>query len=107
MPAARSVVNEGSTAYLTVDFLDKVDAAAAPTSISYRIDDAQSGAEVRADSAVAAASQIEIELTVADNTLLGAGDVETRVVTVTATYGADDEVSDNYFYDVKNLRFKS
>lgn len=101
---ARFTVNEKSTAYLTVECLDKAGVAAAPSALSYQIHDVASGAEVRAATALAAAAEVEITLTPADNTLVDASrDRETRRVTISATYGASDQVHDVYEYDVKNL----
>jgi hypothetical protein len=101
---ARFTVNEKSTAYLTVECLDKNGAAAAPSALSYQIHDVASGEEVRAPTALGAAAEVEITLTPADNTLVNTSrDRETRRVTISATYGASDQVHDVYEYDVKNL----
>lgn len=101
----RAVVNAASTAYLTAAFAGKTGAAATPSSVSYRIDDLESGTEVRGDTAVTPAASVEIELTAADNALLGTRDRETRRVTVTAVYGAGDQVIDEYDYELKRVRF--
>ena len=99
-------VNERSTAYLSVSFRDKAGALAAPTAISYRVDDVESGQEIRGDTAVApAASSIEITLTPSDNTLINAlRQGEQHVVTVDASYGDDDAVRAQYVYEVVNLQ---
>lgn len=99
-------INEESTGYLTVKFFDKAGALAAPSSVVYRIDDVATGLEVRADTAVGSpGSEIEIVLTPADNTILNTvGDNETRRVTVTGTYGPSDQVTDDYLYEVRNLK---
>jgi hypothetical protein len=97
------IVNERSTAYLSCTFLDKAKQPAEPAAISYRIDEPGAGEEVRGDTAVAAASTIEITLTPADNTLLGEVALERRVVTITATYGIDDAIRDQFIYSIRNL----
>jgi len=98
-------VNEQSTAYLTVSFRDKAGALAAPTSIVYRIDDEQTRAQIRGDTAVQPAATVEITLTPADNALLSPSlAVERHVVTVIGGYGADDQVSAQYVYEVLNLQ---
>lgn len=98
------IVNEGSTAYLTVTFLDKAGAQAAPTSISYRIDCLTNAQEVKDDTAVVAGASVEITLTPADNAIIAAANSqERRLVTVTATYGASDAVKADYEYRVRNL----
>ena len=98
-------VNEGSTSYLTVDFLDKDGNAAAPSSVSYRVDCLTSGAEIKADTALGASSQVEITLSAADNAIQDqTNERERRLVTVEASFGANDGVKDEYVYMLKNLR---
>lgn len=98
-------VNEATTAYLTVTFLDKDGAQAAPSSVSYRIDCLTTGAAVRASTPVTpAASQVEITLDATDNAMQSTGNLtERRRVTVTASYGVGDQVQEQYDYLVKNL----
>jgi len=101
----RQSVNEGSTAYLEVDFLDKDDAAATPSAVTYRIDCLTTGAAVRASTSLTAGSSIEITMTPADNAIQDqANDYERRLVTVEATYGASDSVNSEHEYVVRNLR---
>jgi len=97
-------INEESTAYLTVTFKDKTGAASQPTTSRYRIDDVQSGAQIRNWTALApTAGVVEIILTVADNTILNPlAPSEGRVVKVEGTYGADDQVEDVFVYRIKN-----
>lgn len=103
-----TTVNEGSTAYLTANFKDKDSVLAAPTTISYRIDCLTNGSEVKDDTAFTpAASSIEIELTKTDNALINqANYAERRLVTVTGTYGDDDEIIQEYEYDLINMKKK-
>jgi len=102
------LVNEKSTAYLTVAFTDKDGGPAIPASVSYRIDNAANGAAIRAPTALDPAASIEITLTLADNTIgVAASRFETHVVTVTAVYGASDELREEYRYQVRNLDFSS
>ncbi len=97
-------VDERTTSYLTVAFKDKTGAAALPTAASYRIDCLTSGRVIRASTALAPSSSIEITLTPGDNTIQVPGNtLETRRVTVHAEYGAGDEINDQYDYDVVNL----
>ena len=101
------IVNEGSMAYLTVTFLDKDGEEDVPDSVSYRIDCESNDQEVRDDTAVTPGATIEIPLTSADNAIIDpAHNLEKKVVTITAVYGEDDEVSDEYKYQVKNLKHK-
>lgn len=98
-------VTEKSTAYLTISFYDKSGALNVPNTITYRIDDVASGLQVRADTAIGAvASSVEINLTAADNAILNTTNRnEQRRVTVVATYGVSDQVTDEYLYEVVSL----
>lgn len=99
-------IAERSTGYLTVTPLNKSGDPEAPASLSYRIDDVQSGTSIRGDTAIAAASSVEIALTPDDNQILDPTHAnERRLVTVTATYGVSDAVRSEYEYRVINLRF--
>ena len=98
-------INEDSTGYLTVTFLDKNGVAAAPVSATYRIHDVLSGTEIRAETAInPVAAQVELTLTPADNTLVSeANSTEPRRVTVVGVYGHADGVKADFVYEVKNL----
>lgn len=97
-------VNEGTTAYLTVSFLDKAGAASAPSAVSYRIDCLTSGAQIKDDTSASASASVEITLSAADNALQSQARArERRRVTVTGTYGAADAVVDQYDYEIVNL----
>lgn len=99
-------IAERSTGYLTVTPLDKDGDPEAPASLSYRIDDVDSGTEIRGDTSIAAASSVVIALKPDDSQILDPEkEYEWRQVTVTATYGADDAVNGPYFYRVKNLYY--
>lgn len=101
---ARDIVNEGSTAYLSVSFKDKAGSLAAPASLTYSLRCLTTGNVLREDVALIPASQVEITLTPADNTLQIPGNqYETRLVTVVAGYGAADALQEQYEYLVKNL----
>ena len=102
-----STINELSTAYLTVNFKDKNGVLEAPTSISYRIDCITNDQQVKDDTAVAAASSIEIELTKTDNAIISQlNNSEKRLVTVTGIYGGDDQIVNEYNYDLMNMKKK-
>lgn len=98
-------VTEKNTAYLTVNFYNKSGALDVPNTITYRIDDVASGSAVRADTAIGAvASSVEIRLTATDNTILNTNNrSERRRVTVTATYGVADQVTDEFYYEIVSL----
>lgn len=97
-------VNERSTAYLTVTPKDKTGVAQAPTTLTYRIDDVFTGTEILDDTSVAPGSSVELTLTPEQNRILSAtNSVERRRVTVTAAFGASDQVCSEYVYEVVNL----
>ncbi len=99
------LVNQGTTAYLTITFLDKAGVAQAPSSASYRIDCLTSGLEIKDDTSLTPASSVEVTLSATDNAIkLEANASERRLVTVTATYGTADAAVGEYEYHVKNLR---
>lgn len=99
-----TIVNEGSTAYVTVSLKDKAGALAAPASLTYSLHCLTTGAVLRDDVALTPGSQVEITLTPADNAIQNAGNLyETRLLTVAAGYGAGDALQADYEYQVKNL----
>ena len=101
-------VNESSTAYLTVACRDKAGALATPVSLSYRIDCVTTGEAVRATTFVTPGSEVEITLTPADTAIQAQENIsELRRVTVIAGYGVSDQVTADYDFLVRNLRFYS
>lgn len=99
-----AIVNEGSTAYVTLTLRDKAGALAAPASLMYSLHCLTTGAALRSDVSLTPASQVEITLTPADNAIQIPGNqYETRVLTVVAGYGATDALQEQYQYQVKNL----
>lgn len=99
-------VNDESSARLSVSFYDPAGALDTPDAVTYRIDDVDSGDQIRDNTSVLTlASAITINLTPTDNTLVNAAKrFEFRRVTVTASYGVDDQVVDEYTYRVRNRR---
>lgn len=97
------IVNEGTTGYLTVSFYDKAGSLAAPSSITYRIDCLTTQTVVVDDTSVSAASSVEIQLTAANNAILGGRPRERRRVTVTGSYSGSQAVTHQYDYEVRNL----
>lgn len=101
---ALEIVNEGSTAYLTVAFTDKNGAAAAPTTVTYRIDCLTNGTEVKDDTSLSPGTSVEITITATENAIISQSNaLEKRVVTVIGSYGTGDAVKNEYQYWVKNL----
>lgn len=98
-------VNEGSTAYLTITLKDADGDLATPVSLRYRIDCLTTGQQVRDWTALSAASQVTVTLTIADNDVLAptANSEEVRRVTVEASYGDTDKTTAEFDYVVRNL----
>lgn len=88
-------VNENDNASLTINWYDKTGIAEAPLSASYRIDDVDSGEEIRGVTALSATESVTIQLTHDDNRILDATNPakqhEGRRLTATAVYGTDDD----------------
>jgi hypothetical protein len=98
------VVNERTTSYLTVSFLDKAGVAVAPSTIVYSVYCMTNEQEIRSDTSIAAGASIEIVLGASDNAIVNpANGRERRRVTVKAGYGAGDELNDQFEYYVQNL----
>lgn len=101
-----NVVMEKSTAYLSVSFRDKSGAAQAPTAATYKVHDKGSGQVLLPETTLEPAATVEITLPPSLNTLVDPSrSFETRVVTVAATFGVDDGVTNQYEYTVENLRY--
>lgn len=99
-------INEGSSGTLTIEFLDEAGLPAAPASISYRIDCVTTGAAIRADTTIAPASTINLALAPADTRIVAAANrVERRRVTLVASFGAGDQLTQDYEYSVRNLNY--
>jgi hypothetical protein len=100
-----NTVNERSTAYLTISFFDPNGTVATPASVEYRIDDYDTGIQIRDDASISAGTSVQITLTPGDNTLLNNyAEFERRRVTVIAHYGQDDQQTAEYVYSIANLR---
>ena len=100
------VINEGTTAFLTVAFKNPAGVTVAPSAISYRVDCLTTGGSLRAATSVSPAPTVEIELDEAiDNVILGSDAYERRRVTITANYGSGYQAIDYHDYLLKNLKF--
>jgi len=79
-----------------------------PGSVSYRIDDVQSGQSVRSATDLTPGLTVTIPIAPADTEIIDDGNSEEeRVVTLTVNDGEVTEYNDEYRYTVKNLRFVS
>ena len=100
-----TTINERNSAWVQVTLRDKAGALAAPSTATYRIDCLTTGTEVKANTAIPSPpSQFEITLTDSDNAIIDAvNPQEYRRLTVTATYGAGDQIIAQFDYLITNL----
>ncbi len=99
------IVNEKSSAILTLTFEDESENAVTPDSGIYRIDDIDSGTEIKGDTAFTPSSSThDITLTATENAIIDSTQpYETKLVTVTFVYGTKQGTGE-YQYKVRNLR---
>src|SRR3569832_2168915 len=99
-------INEASSGTLTIEFLDEAGLPAVPSSISYRIDSVTTSTEIRADPAGAPASSIELALTPDDTRVVTQSiRIERRRVTLVATFGPGDQLTQDYEFSVRILNY--
>lgn len=97
-------VNESSTITVPVAFYDKNGDPETPASITYRIDDVSSGAEIVSDTSMTPATSVDITVSANDNAILNANRrMEARRMTITAAYGASEQATEVVYWQVKNL----
>ena len=99
-----TIVNENSTSYVTVVPKDKDGVAATPATLVYQIDCVTTGTNMKAETALTPGTSVEITITPTENAINDQNNShEERVVTVTAGYGASDQVIEEFDYLVMNL----
>lgn len=104
-------VNEGDNFNLAIAWKDSDGNAVTPQSASYRIDDVNSGAAVRAETALAATSSVTVNVMKADTAILEPTNRhEGRRLTATAIYGTDGDGNPKqktveYEFQVNNTKF--
>ena len=100
-------VNEKSVAYLTVNFYDKNNVLASPSTGTWQVHDLYSNTVMQAETYITPiASSVELTLTTPINTMVdGTHGKETRRVTVKAIFGANLEVYDEFDYDIIGLSY--
>lgn len=97
------IIEEESTAWLTVSFTGRDGEDVSPSSIRYRIDSA--GGNVKDWTFVSSGQEIEIEITSEDNQMTIDRIFEPRTVTVEATIGSSQKQNREFYYTLKNLRY--
>jgi hypothetical protein len=97
-------VNERSSAYITVNFLDKTGAPAVPSTVTYSTKCRSTGTAIKTDVTVTPAASVQITLDALDSAIQdSSNNTEIKVLTVKASYGANDECNAEYVWQVKNL----
>ena len=100
------VFNENSTGYVTWTFRDTQLLLAVPLTISYRIDNREDEAAILAPTSISPASTVIITVTPTQNAIINSAlEYEEHVMTITATYGVGDSISEECVFKVKNLQF--
>lgn len=105
MGKATNNANENSTSYIDVEFRDKDDVLQAPTSARYRIDCLTNDSQVLDWTSIPSpTSQETITISKTHNAIINAVNAfERRIVTIEATYGADDGLNHTVKYQVNGL----
>jgi len=77
-----------------------------PSSAVYRIDDLESGGSIRESTPLPAGHTVDLDLDATDTDIVTAGERhEIHRITVTATYGQDDYLVDEWDFKVKDTAF--
>src|SRR3569832_2842260 len=101
-----ATINEASSGTLTIEFLDEAGLPAVPSSISFRIVCVTTGSEFRADTAIAPAASIDLALTPDDTRIVTLSiRIERRRVTLVATFGPGDQLTQDYEFSVRILNY--
>lgn len=98
------IINERSSAYISVAFLDKTGAPAIPASVTYSTACRTTGIAIKTNVAVTPLSTIQINLDALDSTIQNtANKTEEKALTVNAIFNTNDESHDEYLWYVRNL----
>lgn len=99
-------INEGTTARVCVEFFDEDGVLTAPQSVEYRLDVKDNGQEILDWTPIAPAATIEILISDEENdSFIPTQALERHAVTVRATYDMTEQITGQYVYEVRNLRF--
>ncbi len=102
--AGLEVGKEGTTCSLSGSLYDKDDILAIPSTLVWRAIDVDSGTELQAEAALTPASQFEIAVPLAVNTIEDeAKKQETRRISIKATYAGGEGLTGSYDYLLKNM----
>jgi hypothetical protein len=97
-------VKERSSTTLTSYFRDSSNAASAPTTAHYRIDDVTSETPITGWTALTPATSIDITIKSSENRMVdNSNERERRVLTVSADKGTDTETRDTFQWYIENI----
>ncbi len=106
MSCNMDVFNENSTGYITWAFRDVNLLLATPLTVSYRIDNRENAVVILAPTSITPAGTVIITVTPMQNAIINPSlEYEEHVMTITATYGVGDSISEECVFKVKNLQF--
>lgn len=107
--ATKNIVNERTAAEVTVTALDLAGSEVVPSTLKYRIDDVNSGNEVKELTAIPSpAAQNAITLAPADNAIVNPSlKEEPKRVTVIADQDTANEARAQFTYYVRNMSYVS
>jgi len=105
--ATRNVVNERTAAEITVTALDLSGDQVAPSTLHYRIDDVNTGQEVKALTAISSPAAVTaISIAPADNAIINPSlKEEPKRLTVIADQDTANEARGQFTYYVKNMSY--
>ena len=97
-------IKERNSIPVTAYFRDSSNAAAAPTTVHYRIDDITTHTEILTWTSVSTASSVTITIKSSENKIVNQGDVrERRQITVSADKGTTTETRDTAEWFIENI----
>ena len=97
-------IKERNSISVTAYFRDSSNAASAPTTIHYRVDDITTATNITAWTSVSAASSVSITIKSAENRIVNQADArERRQITVAADKGTTTETRDTAEWKVENI----
>lgn len=101
------MVNEGSASDIVSTLVDETGAAFTPTTARYRLDDLTSGTEVIAWTTIATpSSSMTVTIPATANVIVDTNlPEETKVFTLESDFGTSAAQTQDFRYQVRNLRF--
>lgn len=104
-----AIINEKSTARLTISPLDEDGKPFTPDTARYKLNDKTTGTEIIGWTVISPTSQtMTIQIPAGSNAIIdGSLELEPKVLTVETDYGTDDAHNEDVEYQVRNKLFVS